>query len=155
MRKFLFTGIAAVAAVCFAGATRADDQKMSDSKFVKEANQINLEEIQVGKIAQQHAASAAIKRFGEHLARDHTRMNEELMAIARKKAITLPKTLDSETQEKVDRLSKLTGAEFDRAFSKAMIAGHEKAIEKFEMAAKNSQDPDVKAWSDKRVATLR
>ena len=59
------------------------------------------------------------------------------------------------TQDKVDRLAKLTGAEFDRAFSRAMIAGHEKAVEKFEMEIKSGQDPDVKVWAEKRVTTLK
>jgi len=156
MRHLLLTGVTAFAAmVCVAGFARTDDQKTADAKFVKEANQINLEEVQVGKLAQQHSSNAAVKKFAEHLATDHATMSQELTAVARKKGIILAKDLDAATQEKVDRLAKLTGAEFDRAFSRAMIAGHEKAVEKFEMEIKSGQDPDVKVWAEKRVTTLK
>src|SRR5262245_29688372 len=139
-----------------AGIARADDeQKMVDLKFVKDANQINLEEVQVGKLAQQRSVNAAIKKFGERLARDHAKMSEELSALARKKGVTLTKDLDSESQQKVDELAKMSGAEFDRSFSKAMISGHEAAIEKFQSEVKSGRDPDVKSWAQKRVATLR
>jgi putative membrane protein len=156
MRQLFLKGATAFATIiCVAGFVRADDEKMVDSKFVKVANQINLEEVQVGKLAQQHSSSAAIKKYGEHLAHDHATMSQELTALARKKGIILPKDLDAATQERVDRLAKLNGAEFDRAFSRAMIAGHEKAIEKFEMEIKSGKDAEVKTWAEKRVATLK
>jgi len=156
MKLFLLGACAALAcAALSAGNVRADDDKTTDLKFVKEVNQINLEEIQAGKLAQQHSTNAAIKKFGEHLATDHAKMRDELTALAHKKSIDLPKDLDTETQEKVDRLAKLTGAEFDRAFSRAMISGHEKAIQKFEMENKNGRDSDVKTWAEKRIVTLR
>ena len=102
-----------------------------------------------------HSVNSAIKKYGEHLATDHAKMRDELTALAHKKSIDLPKDLDTDTQEKVDRLAKMNGAEFDRAFTRAMIAGHEKAIQKFEMEIKNGRDADVKAWAEKRVVTLR
>jgi putative membrane protein len=156
MRQVLRLSTALAAFVLAAGIARSDDeQKMVDLKFAKEANQINLEEIQVGKLAQQRSVNAAIKKFGERLAQDHAKMNEELVALARKKGVILSKDFDAATQETVDRFMKLSGAEFDRAFSKAMVSGHEKAIEKFQAEAKTGRDADVKAWAEKRVATLR
>jgi putative membrane protein len=148
--------VVAIAAVVVAQPLRADEPKDNpDTKFVKEANQISLAEIQLGKLAQQKSVNAAIKKYGEKLAQDHTRMNEELGALARKKNITLSKELDSSERQHVDRMSKMSGSEFERAFTKHMIDGHEKAIEKFEMAKKNGRDPDVRAWAEKRIETLK
>jgi putative membrane protein len=156
MKRWLLGACAALACAALSvGNVRADDDKTSDVKFVKEVNQINLEEVHVGKLAQQRSVNAAIKKYGEHLASDHAKMRDELTALAHKKSIDLPKDLDTDTQEKVDRLAKLNGAEFDRAFTRAMIAGHEKAIQKFEMEIKNGRDSDVKAWAEKRIVTLR
>jgi len=156
MKHLVHSACAALAAAALlVGNARADDDKTADLKFVKEANQINLEEVQAGKLAQQRSVNAAIKKYGEHLAMDHAKMRDELTALAHKKSIDLPKDLDSETQDKVDQLAKLTGAEFDRAFSRAMIAGHEKAIQKFDTEIKNGRDADIKAWAEKRIVTLR
>ena len=58
-------------------------------------------------------------------------------------------------KELCDQLSKLKGAGFDRAYSRDMVSGHEKAIERFEAEAKNGQDPAVKAWAEKWLPTLR
>lgn len=49
----------------------------------------------------------------------------------------------------------LSGAEFDRAFVSHMIAGHENAISKFEMASANLQDPALKKYANKTLPTLR
>ncbi len=54
-----------------------------------------------------------------------------------------------------DELSKLKGSAFDQAYAKDMVSGHQKAIEQFEMEAKNGQDADVKAWAEKSLPTLR
>src|SRR5436190_15382391 len=85
MRHLLLTGVTAFAAtVCVASFARTDDQKTADVKFVKDANQINLEEVQVGKLAQQHSSNPAIKKFAQDLAQDHATMSQELTAVARK-----------------------------------------------------------------------
>jgi putative membrane protein len=154
----MWSGILVVVAIAavVAQPLRADEPKDNpDTKFVKEANQISLAEIQLGKLAQQKSVNAAIKKYGEKLAQDHTRMNEELGALARKKNITLSKEIDSSERQHIDRMSKMNGNEFERAFTKHMISGHEKAIEKFEKQTKDGRDPDVRAWADKRVETLR
>ena len=53
--------------------------------------------------------------------------------------------LDQKHQDLMDELSKLKGSEFDRAYTKDMVSGHEKAIEQFETEVKNGRDSDVKA----------
>jgi uncharacterized protein (DUF305 family) len=49
----------------------------------------------------------------------------------------------------------LSGSEFDQAYVNKMVLGHEKAISKFETAAANLQDPDLKKYAEKTLPTLR
>lgn len=49
----------------------------------------------------------------------------------------------------------LTGADFDRAFAKHMVAGHEKAIREFEAASASLQDSDLKEYADNTLPVLR
>ena len=136
---------------------RAANQNLSDADqtFLKEADEIDMGEVKLGKLAQNDAAVAVIKKFGERMVTDHSRMNKELREIAQKKGFTLPEKLDQTHKELFDQLCKLKGADFDRAYSKDMVSGHEKAIERFEAEAKNGHDPDVKAWAEKWLPTLR
>jgi putative membrane protein len=133
----------------------ADDKKSDDQTFVQKANEINLGESRIGELTQKNASNDAIKKFGERMVQDHSQLNKELREIASKKGITLPDQLDQKHQDLMDQLMKLNGANFDRTFAKDMVSGHEKAIEVFEAEVKNGQDPDIKAWAEKSLPTLR
>ncbi|HEX7778040.1 MAG TPA: DUF4142 domain-containing protein, partial [Vicinamibacterales bacterium] len=53
-----------------------------------------------------------------------------------------------------DRLGKLDGAAFDKAYVAEMVKDHKQAITNFERAAK-SADPDVKAFAEKMLPALK
>ncbi len=127
----------------------------ANQTFIRAADQIDLAEVKLGKVAEEHATSATVKKFGERMVRDHSSMNKELREITSKKGIALEEQLDQKHQELMDQLSKLKGEEFDLAYTKDMVSGHEKAIEQFENEAKNGRDSDVKAWAEKWLPTLR
>ncbi len=134
---------------------KKDKAEIANQTFIRAADQIDLAEVKLGKFAVEHAASDAVKKFGARALRDHALMNKELHEITSKKGIKLVEGLDQKHQELMDELSKLKGTEFDRAYTKDMVSGHEKAIEQFEIEAKNGRDPDVKAWAEKWLPTLR
>lgn len=54
-----------------------------------------------------------------------------------------------------DRLSKLSGAEFDQAFMEQMVKDHTQAVTLFENQATNGKDAEVKAWAAKTLPTLK
>jgi len=86
-----------------------------------------------------------------------------LKALAASKQITLPASLDAKHQATRDRLAKLSGDAFDRAYITEMVAGHQKAVSDFTAESTSGTDSDVKAWAgttlptprDSRVAPLR
>jgi putative membrane protein len=87
---------------------------------------------------------------------DHGKANEELKSIAANKNITLPTTLSNEHQEKIDKLSSLSGADFDEEYMEIMDKDHEKDVKMFEEASKdNDLDPEIKAFAAKTLPTLR
>jgi putative membrane protein len=86
---------------------------------------------------------------------DHGKANKELEAIAKKKNVQLSKNLEGKHKSEVERLAKLMGDEFDREYMEAMVKDHKEDIEKFEQAAKNAKDSDVKAFASKQLPTLK
>jgi|GEM_PF-1937261 len=68
---------------------------------------------------------------------------------------TQMKTNDVEAGERPVMLETLAGQEFDRAFAAKMVKGHEQAIRKFETAADNLTDADLKKYAEKTLPTLR
>jgi putative membrane protein len=118
-----------------------------------EAIQINLAEISVGDLAQKNGGSDDVKSFGKMLVEDHTASNTKATSLAQAKGITPPAEPNAEEKKMHDDLAKLSGAEFDREFAKAMVMGHEKAIAKFEVVAKG--DDDVAKFAQETLPTLQ
>jgi putative membrane protein len=98
----------------------------ADAAFVKKAADGGLAEVAMAKLAQEKAASADVKAFAQKLEKDHTQANTELKQVASQKNITLPTAPSKMHQAKHDKLSKLSGAEFDKAYVAAMLEDHQK-----------------------------
>src|SRR5947209_1286566 len=101
------TSVAAVMGFWLVQASYAADTKLSDAdqKFLKEADEIGMTEVQLGKLAQDHAATQPVMRFGQRMVRDHSRMGNELRDLAKSKGVTLPDKLDKKHQKMVDQMS--------------------------------------------------
>jgi putative membrane protein len=69
--------------------------------------------------------------------------------------MTAPKEMTRKEQELYDRLSKLRGAEFDRAYIDAMVKDHKEDVAHFEAMSRDGSDPDLKAWASKTLPTLK
>jgi putative membrane protein len=137
-----------------ASAFAADKFTAAEKAFIKDAASGGTMEVELGKVAQQQAANQAVKDFGKQMQTDHQAANDELMSLAQKNNLQLPKEMERMHKSKVEKLSKLSGAKFDKAYMKAMLADHKKDIAKFKKASKTAKDPDLKAFVDKTLPTL-
>lgn len=126
-----------------------------DAEFAVQAASGGMMEVQLGKLAQTKAASDEVKKFGQLMADDHAKANEELMALAKQKNITLPTALTGKHQDHYTDLSEKSGAEFDQAYMDLMVKDHEEDINLFEKQAENGNDPELKSWAAGKVTTLR
>ncbi|WP_343560831.1 DUF4142 domain-containing protein [Sphingobacterium sp.] len=126
-----------------------------DAKFVTEAANGGMAEVELGKLAQEKAQHADVKAFGEMMVKDHSKANDELTTLAQAKNITVPATLGTDQQKVKDELAKKTGREFDKAYIAEMVEDHEKDVKLFEDASKNLKDTELKAFVDKTLPTLR
>jgi putative membrane protein len=126
----------------------------SDQTFVTKAAHGGMAEVKLGTLATQKASNADVKAFGQQMVDDHSKANDELKQLASTKGITLPTDMDAKEQAKYDRLSKLSGAEFDRAYMKEMVSDHRTDVSEFRRESQSGTDPDVKAWAAKTLPTL-
>jgi putative membrane protein len=125
----------------------------ADTAFLTEAIQINLAEISVGDLAQKNGGSDDVKSFGKMLVDDHTASNTKATSLAQANGVTPPTEPKAADKQKHDELAKLSGADFDREFAKAMAKGHEEAISKFEAASKG--DDDIAKFAQETLPTLQ
>lgn len=135
---------------------KLDDTNLEDdSEFAVAAADGGMMEVQLGELAKTNAASAEVKKFGETMATDHGKANDELKALAQQKNITLPMALSDEKKKKYDDLAAKKGADFDKAYISFMVDDHKEDISEFEEASKDAKDPDVKSWAAGKLPTLK
>ncbi len=125
-----------------------------DRKFVMEVARGGMAEVELGKMAAEKGSSDAVKQFGQRMADDHGKASEELKQFAQQKGLTLPADLDPKHKQLRDRLAKLNGVEFDKAYANEMVKDHKKDVADFRREAKGAKDPDLKAWVGKTLPTL-
>jgi putative membrane protein len=128
--------------------------RVDDKKFLKDAAMGSMTEAQLGKLAAEKGSSDNVKQYGQKLASDHEKAAEELKQVAGKENIQIPDSLDSKHQSKVDKLGKLSGPEFDRAFVKDQMKDHQKNVSDYKAEAQYGTNPNVKMVAEKQLPTL-
>jgi len=126
----------------------------ADKAFVEKAAVGGLAEVNMGKMALEKGSSDQVKQFGARMVEDHSKANDELKQIASSKGITLPTDLDAKHKAKMDKMQKLSGAQFDRAYMDDMVADHKQDVAEFKKEASSGKDSDVKAFAAKTLPTL-
>lgn len=126
-----------------------------DAAFAVEAANGGMAEVELGKLAQQKATNPRVKKFAEMMVSDHSKANDELMALAKTKNITLPKTVGPDEQKTMADLSKKSGKDFDKAYVDDMVDDHKKDVKKFQDATKDLKDPDLKSFATKTLPVLQ
>lgn len=127
----------------------------SEAKFATEAAVGGMAEVALGKLALEKSTNAQVKEFATMMVADHGKANEELMAIAKMKNITLPMAVDADHQKKMDDLSKKTGADFDKDYVSAMVDGHKSTLKLMQDEAKDGKDADLKAFAGKTAPVVQ
>jgi putative membrane protein len=145
-------GVITVAAL--AACNTASDSG-ANQVFVNHAATGGMAEVEMGKLAGAKASSPDVKKFAEQMVSDHTKANEELDRIASGKSLKIPRTLDGEHKTELDTLTTKSGSDFDKAYVKAQVTGHEKMQQLLSNEAKTSMDPELKAFAEKTLPTVR
>ena len=118
-----------------------------DKSFMNEAAKGGMMEVEMGKMAQQKGKSAEVKKIGGTMVADHSKANNELMGIAKKKGVDLSKVKPESHS--------MSDANFDKEYINMMVKDHEKDLAAFQAEAKNGSDADVKAFASKTSAVIQ
>jgi putative membrane protein len=123
----LFVGILGIAREIYAAPGSG-----SDAQFAMKAAQGGVAEVQFGQLAESKGTSEAVKEFGKRMVNDHSKAGEQLKQVAQQENLNLPMDMNKMDKTSYERLSKLSGAEFDREYAKMMVKDHEKDVAEFQ-----------------------
>jgi putative membrane protein len=126
-----------------------------DAQFAIEAASGGMTEVELGKMAEQKATDRMLKNLGAMMVKDHSKADDKLQALAKAKNINLPNEPNTGDQQTIDKLMKLSGRDFDKAYISDMIDDHKNDIKEFKYASKNCNDPDIKHFAAKTLPVLQ
>jgi putative membrane protein len=122
--------------------------------FVRDAFQENKTQMRMAELAQDKSENAELKAFSDTLVVDCTLANKQAEELAGQIGVDIPADLNVNQKATVERLSKLSGAAFDRAFVREIIAELKANMPRFENQAKKADDP-VGEYARQILPTLK
>ncbi len=127
-----------------------------DKKFLLKAAEHGKAEVKLSSLAAERATDPAVRSYAQRLVIEHEQANLELAELARRKGVDLmSESKEGHENKHADKLSDKSGAEFDKTYIKEMASAHDDVVDLFEGAAKKADDPEIAAFANKLLPTLR
>lgn len=152
MRKTVsFISLAFLAVSSFAADALHSAPIPSDAEIAQILLTANAGEVDAGKLAKKKTENADVKEFAEMMINEHSSVSDQTRSLAKKIDLKPAKSVASKDAEKdhekaEKRLKSLKGAEFDREYVDAMVAGHQAVLDTLDSTlipnAKNAELKD-------------
>lgn len=119
----------AVALLVVTGSALSAQESLNDLEMAHVAVTASRIDIAYAHLALAFSTNAEVRRFAETMIQDHTAANEQVFALARQLGVEaqdngLSRKLLEDAAETKDRLSRLRGTEFDRAYARNELDFH-------------------------------
>src|SRR3569833_1046808 len=129
MKKILFITAIMLGTLTVKAQLPQPDPDTTAKHFLIVASIKNLQEVSAGQQAVAQARNPEVKMLGRMMIKDHGQAEQQLLALAKRKNISLPAAATGGIQP--DLLLKNAGPRFDKMYVLAMAAGHGNAVEEF------------------------
>lgn len=126
-----------------------------DAMFMRHAAADGLAEVELGRIALERASSTQVRQLAQRIVDDHTKANQQLMEMARRKQVTLPTEPAPMHKREAERLRGLSGSAFDQAYAQAMVGDHRKAIRMFDVESRSATDSGLRQFAGTTLPVLK
>jgi predicted outer membrane protein len=130
-----------------------DPKSMKD--FLKESARETQSGIALADIAQARAQSAGVRQLAKSVRTDEASNHGLLQDMAHQHGVKLTASLGLVSQREIECLQGAGTGEFDRIYTKMILAHDVKGINRLEMAAQDIAEPDVAAYAVINLPRLR
>lgn len=131
------------------------DLTTAEKAFVTKAAKGNMAEVELGKLASDKSHNQQVKDFGQQMVTDHSKANDNLKPIADSNGVQWPTQLTGEPKALYDKLSKLSGAAFDKTYIHAMVEDHQKDAKEYETESGKAKDSQLKSYVDQTLPVVQ
>jgi putative membrane protein len=127
----------------------------ADSAFIQEVVNDNLLEVRLAQAAERKAENSAVKEFGRRMISDHTNLQDQWTGLAARSGMKIEPRLDPVDVQEANRIQATSGKEFDRAYMRLMILGHENTVSSFERQSRSAQSAEVRQLATSGLPLLQ
>ncbi|GGX87492.1 DUF4142 domain-containing protein [Streptomyces hiroshimensis] len=142
------TAAAALALVAGPGGVAlamTDTEAEKDGSFLTMAHQGGLGEIAMGKDVKKNATTSCVRKTGEILVKDHTRLDKKITDLAKRLRVTLPdRAMDEQRKQLKDLQKKAHTRAYDRLWLQQAAAGHVQALKMLDDEIAQGKNTDVR-----------
>jgi putative membrane protein len=127
---------------------------LTDAPFAKNAELVDLQSQRFAQLAQDKAGSEAVRNLASQILADQNLTSGDLKQAAFRENISLPTDLDLRQQAAYDRLSALSGREFDNAYAHAIVRQLTDDVQVFRHEAASGNDDVIRRFATKTLPVL-
>ncbi|HSI55419.1 MAG: DUF4142 domain-containing protein [Ramlibacter sp.] len=130
-------------------------QQRDDRQFLRDAASAGRFESDASRLALSKSGSAGVRTYAGTLIKHHATAGNELQYLLQARGMA-PPMLANHQRKTLNRLAKLQGAKFDREYlAQVGLKQQKEGVQVFERASRATQDPQIKAWIDRTLPTMR
>ncbi|MGV3559203.1 DUF4142 domain-containing protein [Larkinella arboricola] len=134
-------GAAAVAAI----APSKNALSQADNALMMEVAKGGMMQLELSRIAMQKATSDQVRQLAQAEVDEQTGLSNKLKEVASAKGVTLPTSVDPQTQEMLTKMQSLSGEEFDRFYvMESGVNGHQKLDQVMAKVETTASDASLK-----------
>lgn len=154
-RGYFFRALVILSVIWLAGCAGGSGiSSMTPNSFLTDAAEGSIAEIQLSTLALTRTQNPEVRALAQQIITDHLSVTETVKPLAEKKSVKLPLELNSARKSLLDKLTKMSGAEFDREYVKAMVEDHEKDVKAFQGQSQAGTDAEIKDFASKTLPKL-
>jgi putative membrane protein len=127
-------------------------QSDADQKFMSQLAQDGMKKIQSAYMALQNSQNPQVRAYAQQVLNDYGDAQNELIYLANKEFVQLPRELDTKDQDSLQALSQLQGPAFDKAYMSAMVDDDQT---KLKQEAAKVDNLAIADWASKTLPTLQ
>lgn len=125
-----------------------------DKMFATKAAQGGIAEVKTSELAVQKTHNKQVMMVAKRMIKEHSAANEELKTVAQDKSMTLPADTDPKHKAALAKLSRLSGAAFDKAYMAGQEKDHAATVKLFENEIATGQDKDLSGFASKNLPNI-
>lgn len=135
------------------GAPGETGQQMADKQFLRASAQSGVADVKMASLAVDKGGPG-VKTLAQQMLDDHTAINKDMGNVADSMGVMLPKKMSKDEQAEYDKLSSLSGKDFDTEYVTYMAKTHWQDLHNFHVEASAASDSELEEAVVKAMGTM-